>query len=677
MKLVIKNIVLYPVNKDLNPRIIRFSENKVNVITGYSKRGKSSIIEIIDYCLGNSEPNIPIGLIRNLVRIFAVKANINGTDYFIGRESPGETGKSSDIFYFIEIAQKGEYSELNTNSWIEDSHKYKINRETFISILNSKGGFQNVEEEIYNDKKITIGFRSSSSFLFQPQNIVANGNTIFYKTDSFYNIDRLKTFFPLALGYKSYDLIILKEQIDYLESEERKILNKIQDLEIRYENWKSDIYEYYTEGIGLGLTKRDISIDSSKVDLIRNELEKIIDNIRNEKLYVEGSGLRFSEKLNELETERSVMIRKLGELKTELNKILRFESTKNEYFESVTSEIENRLKPIDWFLNKKGSNICPFCDSESDLALRNLQQLKEARDNNRLLINNKESNNLSFEKEKIELKHSIKSQEKKIIEFDTNISLLIDEKLSNQKTYQKVYEFIGKVSNFINNLPSTDNKYIQELAVIQRDLSKKKVKLNKLKKKFDKEFTLSKVSKSIKTYIDLLPIENKEYCNVTLDPDKHLGIKVVDSKNKTSTFLNKIGSGSNYMCYHLATMLGLHEYFYNLKDTNKVNYIPSFLILDQPSQVYYPERREGKKEGELNPEESEDLINTKKIFEVCSRFLERTNNEIQIIILEHADKDSWSEVNNIELIENWRGKEVDGMFSEDYNALIKKEWLLN
>ncbi len=673
MNLTIKNIILYPVDEDKKPRIIPFSESEVNVITGYSKRGKSSIIEIIDYCLGNSEPNIPIGLIRNLVKVFAIKVNINATDYFIGRESPGDSGRSSDVFYFVEILKKGEYSELNTNHWMKDSDKFRINRESLVSILNYEGKFQNIEESVYSDKKITVSFRSTSSFLFQPQNIIANGNTIFYKTDSFYNIDRLKTFFPLALGYKSYELIILKEQIDFLENEERKIQSKIEDLQSRYENWQSELYEYYSEAISLGLTKNDININSSNVDLIKKEIEQVIFNARNEKLYVEGSGLRYSEKLNELESERTVMIRKLGELKTDLNKILKFESTKTVYFETVTNEVENRLKPIDWFLSKKGENICPFCDSKSDTALHNLQLLREARDNNRLLIRGKESDSLSFEKEKSELKRSIRIQERQIVEFDKNINLLVDKKVSHQKSYQKVYEYVGKVSNFITNLPTVDNKYNQGLTKIQIELSTKRKKLNKLKKQFDKDFTLSKVTKSIKTYVDLLPIENRKFCNVLLDPDKYLGIKVEDKKNKTSTFLNKIGSGSNYMCYHLATMLGLHEYFHKLNEVNKINYVPSFLILDQPSQVYYPERKEGKLK--LTEEESEDLINTKKIFEVCSKFIERTKNKVQIIILEHASKETWKGVKNINLVEEWRGKEIDGTFSDDYNALIPKDWL--
>ncbi|MEP3209542.1 MAG: DUF3732 domain-containing protein [Maribacter sp.] len=675
MNLSIKNIILYPNNRELNPRRIPFSDKKINVITGYSKRGKSSIIEIIDYCLGNSEPNIPIGKIRNLVKVYALHLNINGQEVFIGRNSPGETGKSSDVMYYIEISEKGEYSELNSNQWLENSDKFKINRDDFIATMNEKGGFQNFQEKLKGpDQVITVGFRSTCSFLFQPQNIVANGNTIFYKTDSFFYIDRLKTFFPLALGYKSYELILLAEEIDGLEKDERKLISKIEDLEIRYENWKEDLYEYYSEAINLGLSNKDINILSAKVDLIKNELIGIIQNSKKNKLYVEGSGLMFSKKLNELENERTILFRKLNESKIELNKIYKFEDVKDEYIETVSSEIENRLVPIDWLLNKKGTDICPFCDSKSDKALQNLLSLKEARDSNRKLIGQKDAKNLSFEKEKIELKNEIREQESIIVEFDNNIKLLVKEKLSNQNSYQKTYEFIGKITSFIKNLPDIDNKYVVELTKIQVELVGKRRRISRLKKKFDKSFILSKVTKSIKTYVDLLPIENKKHCNVLLDPDRHLGIKIEDTLNKTTTFLNKIGSGSNYMCYHLATMLGLHEYFNKLKETTKVNYVPSLLVLDQPSQVYYPERKKNKKN--LTKKESEDITNTKKIFEVCSKFLDRTNSTVQIIILEHASSEMWDNTDNVNLVEEWRGEENNGNYSIDFNALIQKDWLV-
>jgi ASC-1-like (ASCH) protein len=682
MNLIIKNIILYPVNRGLEPRIIKFSGNKIDVITGFSKRGKSSIIEIIDYCLGNSDCSIPIGEIRNLVDVFALKIIVNGKDVFIGRESPGNSGQSSKKMYFQEIDEKGEYKQFNSNEWLHDKEKYSHNSESIKSILNSYGKFLDVEESV-NEKEesITVGFRDTTAFQFQSQSIIANGNTIFFNTDDFFHQNRLKKLFPLVLGYKSYDMLLLEDEIKALEKDWSKISSKVEDLKERYQNWQSNIYEYYSEAIKLGLSNSDIDITTSSVNLIRFELEKILLDVKQNNLFKEGNTIRFSEKLEELELERTALFRNLQTKKMELNKILKFENTKKEYIENVYSQINERLKPIDWFLNRKGIDYCPFCESKSENALIELQKLKVVKEENHKLKDIEFSTDLSFEKEKNILKQTIKELEASINQFDKNINILLNETKEGQFVYQRIYEFVGKVSTFIKNLPDENNELVSQLNSIDKNLSGKRKELNELKQKFDKQHILNKVSKSIKTYIDLLPIEHKNQCNVLIDPEKYLGIKIKDDKNKTETFLNKIGSGSNYMCYHLATMLGLHEYFYKLKEVGKTNYVPSFLVLDQPSQVYYPDILEEKltNNKQLKIKESEDLDNTKKIFDVCAKFIERTNNEIQIIILEHAPPSTWKEVDSkfINLVEEWRGKEEDGYYSDDYNALLQKEWLIN
>ena len=56
MTFYIKKIVLWLKNGDT--RILKFKNDKVNVITGNSKTGKTAILEIIDYCLCGSDSNI-------------------------------------------------------------------------------------------------------------------------------------------------------------------------------------------------------------------------------------------------------------------------------------------------------------------------------------------------------------------------------------------------------------------------------------------------------------------------------------------------------------------------------------------------------------------------------------------------------------------------------------------
>ncbi|EOG5604880.1 AAA family ATPase [Providencia stuartii] len=52
---MIDSLILWPSDSENNIQEIFFEKNKVNIIHGISGTGKSSIISIIDYCLGSSK----------------------------------------------------------------------------------------------------------------------------------------------------------------------------------------------------------------------------------------------------------------------------------------------------------------------------------------------------------------------------------------------------------------------------------------------------------------------------------------------------------------------------------------------------------------------------------------------------------------------------------------------
>lgn len=681
MKLAVKHIILYSHNDLHRPRVIKLDDKKINVITGYSQRGKSAIIAILDYCLGSSDCDIPIGTIRNKVDKFAIHVEINGRMYFIARDSPG-TRKSSDDMYMYELAGKGDNPTFNSNEWIKNAPEYKTSRSFIKAHLNKLAGFEKISTEIddSNKENSPASFRDTAAFLFQPQNIIANPTTIFFKTDTFEHLRRLKTLFPLVLGYKSYEMLELEQDISRIEKVERDLQKKYEDLKLQYENWQSDIYQYYVHSISLGLTNADIDVENSSVNLIKEELSRIVNESKNNHFFQSNSSIRYTEKLEELDSSRNELIHELDALKIELHKIEQFDRSKSEYVEFVTKELDNRLKPVEWFLEQKGTNICPFCDSESTKGIDKLLLLKDAKDRNAEVLQYSSNDSFSFEKEKKEFKRQILDKESLIRALDVNIRIMLDEGRDDAKKLKDIFEFIGKIEHVLENLDkiSPSAEMASELDRLSLDLIKKKRQLKLLNDKFDKSQSLEKLTKIISEYVKILPIEDKENKLVRLDPDASIGLKIEDKSSNNISYLHKIGSGANHMCFHLATLLGLHEYFLKLPETGKVNYVPSLLVLDQPSQVYFPEDF-----GDINKkiEESkkrkisEDIENTKLIFHACNQFINRNNFQTQIIILEHAPSSTWVDIENVHVAGEWRGVFED--LNSDYDALIPRAWFLD
>ncbi|WP_313635772.1 DUF3732 domain-containing protein [Empedobacter sp.] len=658
MHLYIKNIILYPKNKEKSPRFITFIEDKINIITGTSQKGKSAIINIIDYCLGSGDCNIPIGLIRDTTEVFALYVKINEDFYFIGRENYDE--HKSKMYFYKESSDKN--IELRNNAWLYNKNDYSINLNYFKSFINNIAGFKNVgtENSDNNSFNIPASFRDTAAFQFQTQNIIANPTTMFYKSDSWEHLQKLKTIFPLILGYKSYEIIDLENKIIEKEKEKNKKITKFEQIKTQYEDWQSDIYKYYTEAVTIGLSKSDISIKSSSVDEIKNELSNIIKDVNSGTFYKDGTANRFSEKLNNLNNQRNLIIRQLDDLRYKYNKVIQIDDSKELYFDDVVKEKELRLRPIEWFLDRKGKSQCPFCGSNSDKAINELLHLNQERQKNIETLAKLTSNELSFDKEKKELKNEIKFRENQVNEIDKNLNILLSEEKQNSNSVKRVYEFIGKIEHVVENLNriSPSGELEIEIELLEQSIAKDRLILNKLKKKFDKENSLNKLNNLISNYIKLLPIEDNNKRRVLFDPSESLVIKIEDINTKNKYFLSRIGSGANYMGYHLATIFGLHEYFFKLNETGKVNFIPSFLILDQPSQVYYPKEF---------TKDSKDIEDTRKIFTTSFEFMKKTDFKIQLIILEHVPKELWEDIDdtNFNLVAEW---------DNNSEALIPDDW---
>jgi hypothetical protein len=93
-------------------------------------------------------------------------------------------------------------------------------------------------------------------------------------------------------------------------------------------------------------------------------------------------------------------------------------------------------------------------------------------------------------------------------------------------------------------------------------------------------------------------------------------------------FLWEIGSGSNWLSYHVSMTLALQQFFLTLPHSP----VPSFLVYDQPSQVYFPRRLVDRPESGA-PEEpewrDEDVEAVRKVFQILARVTQESQGRLQ------------------------------------------------
>jgi hypothetical protein len=127
-------------------------------------------------------------------------------------------------------------------------------------------------------------------------------------------------------------------------------------------------------------------------------------------------------------------------------------------------------------------------------------------------------------------------------------------------------------------------------------------------------------------------------------------------------YLWEIGSGANWLAYHVAVTLALQRFF-----TREVNHpVPGMMIYDQPSQVYFPHGFDVVDPvSPLGRSRDEDVAAVRKVFEAMGREIVRAKGQLQAIVLDHAGADVWGELEGVTLVHRWRGAQ----------KLVPPEWL--
>lgn len=629
MNIQLKEIILWPKNKELDIKIIEFVKGKVNVIHGLSQTGKSAIIHITDYCLCASENKVPIGIIRDTVEWFGVKLLCDDEEMLFIRKNLLKGAFSMQF-------AKGQNLELP-----KEPLQNINNKEEFKKFINNMMGipfFEESKEGMYNSR---ISFRDLVAFNFQTQSLVANPNCLLYKSDLSDYRDRLKKIFNVALGLETPQNMYNKIKSDALIKEQKK-------LELELEGNKKYLAEQLLQhkdiilkAMKYGVIK-ERNVDDNTVN-IRSLLEEIIKKrITDISLSFDG-GDKIAKEIIALEKELRPLYNNLKDYELKKHSILKTISI----LEDTISLSKDRIERLQ--LSKFIKNFC--IDNNQDSAiLSNIdnlcKKLEEIEDNNYTSITNQSRNY----KELSEVNENIAKTNNEI-----NKILELYKKLDKSKSVNIIEDFISdiaKANNLLDFFKIRDDELLEEINKINEDLNQYPYKDVK---PYD---ALNKIIDYTKT---LLPdfVEFKDISSFEIDD---LTVKIKKNGDETPYYLSETGSASNWLAYHLAVMLAFHKFF-SINSCNVFN----FIMFDQPSQVFFPNPNEMPQ----NPEELEsrsnkdDIKSVIEIFKIFNEYINNTKEKVQIIVLDHADPKVWGKFDNIMEIADW---------SKNEDGLIPKEW---
>jgi hypothetical protein len=85
-------------------RTVPFHTGTLNIVTGDSRRGKSALLTIIDYCLASSDYPVKAGKVRKYMGAYAVTLAKPGQQLFVPRRSPAPGNAVSTVLCVLSQA---------------------------------------------------------------------------------------------------------------------------------------------------------------------------------------------------------------------------------------------------------------------------------------------------------------------------------------------------------------------------------------------------------------------------------------------------------------------------------------------------------------------------------------------------------------------------------------------
>lgn len=619
----IKSLHIY--SDDGRRRDVTFHDG-LNILTGRSSTGKSALSEIIEFCMGRSTFNVPEGVIRDKVKWYAVIYRFAGEEVLVAKPAPapGALSSSSAMVWRGAEVNPPTHDELVVND----------NDDGVEALLSTLLGIPENTTDVpieSSRESYDANIKHTLYYLFQKQGIVANKDQLFYRQNEDYQPQAIKDTLPILLGVSGRDKFTLQGQLRSAQRELRLNAKLVAQARDAIDNSEQRAIGLLSEARTVGIAIRG-DAGADVVDLLRQALEWQPQSVPDDD----------GDRVSAIEDNLSSIRDRRRETQRQIESAQQF-ARRASGFEGEVIEQRDRLASIKAlpFSRATGEWQWPFTQAnlglETPIANAMLAEL-ESLDRELAAVTGERPALEAFlagqQKEVARLTEEIRGKE---LELSSAIaSNEIIAQMGNRNN--AAARVVGRISLFLENLATDEEleRLLSEERRLKAVIEDIEARLGADDSESRLVATLSNIAMHMSGYIKDL---NGEFNEFPARLDLHNLTVVIDRPGRP-VYMNKSGGGASHLAYHLAALLSLHRFAANYKQP-----IPRFMVIDQPTQVYFPSESAYRAAGgsvDQTEQQDADLDAVRRLFEVLARFTTKDVPGFQLIVTEHANlRDKW------------------------------------
>ncbi|CAM2192039.1 Rad50/SbcC-type AAA domain-containing protein [Paraburkholderia kururiensis] len=597
-------------------RGLQFKRNRLNVITGESHTGKSALLDIIDYCFLASSHKLPDSIINENVGWYGLTFYVNDKTYTIARKSPRDNEVSSEYFF-------------SSTGVVPDMPEPNTKEDDIRTILEAEFHITDKVTVAYGGRALKSGSKVSFRYFFLfntiSEDIITNSKVFFDKQSEERYQEALPRIFDMALGIDDLSNIAAREKKEALKKEFARLQRKEVHLGQGRETFDEEV--------------RDIAVKAAEYGLIDSDPAGLsMDNVR--RAISDAASPETGQALNRY-VETSA---KLFAVERRLRKLRQFSSEYRSYKDTFRNA-EDSLRPIEQLMKQAPGLV------KSEIFDDLISSLKS---------------DLSAVKKSITGKQPVDGQIGAMVKSLEGEREALQRDLTGLPQESKSFASLREKWMFVGEAMGRFKAYegARAPAALQTTTSNEadlQTQIDAIEVRDVEETREAVVSMINEIALGLLKETGDALANyASYQTDFAYKEKRLRLRKPRSKLIENVGSSSNHMFLHLLHFLALHE----VAISHKSMFIPSFLIIDQPSRPYYPDEKANDSVKLTNSDSEKVSI----AFNLLNNFVARMNNdyqtEFQMIVFEHVPRDTFTGMNYVHLLPEFRNGE----------ALIPQSW---